>query len=110
MRLCLTYRVNLKHSLRQTAQALKDIHEIEISHTMINNYAKTAAIIIRSFVGSYDYIPSNELAADETYIKIKSVMSYVWLIMGKVSRSILGYQVSTSRSVAPCILTMLMTV
>lgn len=97
MGLCLTYRVNLKLSLRQTVQALKEIHGIEISHTMVNNYAKTAAVIIRPFVDSYDYNPSNELAADETYIKIKGVKSYVWLIMDKISRSILGYQVSTSR-------------
>ena len=40
------------------------------------------------------------------YIKIGEIEAYVWLIMDKVSRSILGYQVSTSRSVGPCILTM----
>ena len=108
MGLCLTYRVNLKLSLRQTVQALKDIHGIDISHTMVNNYAKTAAVIIKPFVDSYDYNPSNELAADETYIKISGVKAYVWLIMDKVSRSILGYQVSTSRDVGPCILTMRM--
>jgi len=108
MGLCLTYRVNLKLSLRQTVQALKDIHNIEISHTMVNNYAKTAAVIIRPFVDSYDYNPSNEMAGDETYIKTNGVRAYVWLIMDKVSRSILGYQVSTSRDVGPCILTMRM--
>ncbi len=75
---------------------------------MVNNYAKTAAVIIRRFVDSYDYSPSNELAADETYIKIKGAKAYVWLIMDKVSRSILGYQVSTSRGIGPCILTMRM--
>ena len=108
MGLCLTCRVNLKLSLRQTVQALKEIHGIDISHTMVNNYAKTAAVIIRPFVDSYDYNPSNELAADETYIKIKGIKAYVWLIMDKVTRSILGYQVSTSRDVGPCILTMRM--
>lgn len=108
MGLCLSYRVNLKLSLRQTALALKDIHCIDISHTMVNNYAKTAAVIIRPFVDAYDYKPSNDLAADETYIKIRGVKAYVWLIMDKVSRSILGYQVSTSRDVGPCILTMRM--
>lgn len=108
MGLCLTHRVNLKLSLRQTVQALKEIHGIEISHTMVNNYAKTAAVIIRPFVDSYDYSPSNELAADETYIKISGVKAYVWLIMDRISRSVLGYQVSTSRDVGPCILTMRM--
>lgn len=108
MGLCLTYRVNLRLFLRQTVQALKEIHGIEISHIMVNNYAKTAAVLIRPFVDSYDYKPSNELAADETYIKISGVKAYVWLIMDKVSRSILGYQVSASRDVGPCILTMRM--
>ena len=108
MGLCLSYRVNLKLSLRQTVQALKEIRGIEISHTMVNNYAKTAAVIIRPFVDSYDYKPSNELVADETYVKISGVKAYVWLIMDKVSHSILGYQVSASRDVGPCILTMRM--
>ena len=62
MRLCLTCRVNLKFFLQQTVQVLKEIHGIDISHTMISNYAKTAAVIIRPFVDSYDYDPSNELA------------------------------------------------
>lgn len=92
----------------KTVQALKDIHGVDISHTMVNNYAKTAAVLIRPFVDSFDYNPSNELAADETYIKIKGVKAYVWFITDKVSRSILGYQVSTSRDVGPCILTMRM--
>ena len=35
MGLCLTYRVNLKLSLRQTVQALKEIHGIDLSHTMV---------------------------------------------------------------------------
>lgn len=60
---------------------------------MVNNYAKTTAIIISSFVYFYDYSPSNGPAADETYIKIRGVKSYAWLIMDKLSRSILGYQV-----------------
>jgi len=64
--LCLTYQVNLKLSLRQTVHALKEIHGITISHTMVNNYAKTAAVRIRPFLNSYDYNSSNELTADET--------------------------------------------
>ena len=106
--LCLTYRINLKLSLRQAAQALKDIHNIDISHTMINYYAKTAAVLIRPFVDSYDYEPSLDLAADETYIKIGGVKGYVWFVMDKVKRSILGYQVSLTRDVGPCILAMRM--
>lgn len=44
---------------------------------MANNYAKTAAAIIRPFVNSDHYKPSGELAADETDIKISGRKTYV---------------------------------
>jgi transposase-like protein/DNA-directed RNA polymerase subunit RPC12/RpoP len=108
MGLCLTYHVNLNLSLRKTAQALKDIHNINISHTMVANYARTAAAVIKPFIDAYDYNPSNSLAADETYIKVKGIRGYIWFIIDTVSRSILGYQVSDTRDTGPCILTMRM--
>lgn len=108
MGLCLTYHVNLGLSLRKTAEAMREIHNINISHTMVSSYARTAAVIIKPFVDTFDYKPSNDLSADETYIKIKGIKGYLWLIMDTVSRSILGYQVSKSRDVGPCILTMRM--
>jgi transposase-like protein len=108
MGLCLTYHVNLKLSLRKTAQALKDVHNVDISHTMVANYARTAAVIIKPFIDNYDYKPSTELSADETYIKVRGKLTYIWFIMDTISRSILGYQVSDNRSVGPCILTMRM--
>ena len=40
MSLCLTYKVNLGLSLRKTAQALKDIHGISISHQQVPTIAK----------------------------------------------------------------------
>jgi len=103
--LCLTYRVNLRLSLRQTSQALKDIHGIEMSHTMVANYANTVSNIIKPFIDHFDYNPSNSLAADETYIKIKGLKGYVWFIMDAVSRSILGYTVSDTRTFEPCLYT-----
>ncbi len=108
MGLSLTYHVNLGLFLRKTAHALKEVHGITISHTMIANYAKTAAVIVKPFVDNYDYNPSHHLAVDETYIKVRSLKGFVWFIMDTVSRSILGYQVSDNRGVGPCILTMRM--
>ncbi|MBR0600649.1 DDE-type integrase/transposase/recombinase [Sinanaerobacter chloroacetimidivorans] len=108
MSLCLTMHVNLQLSLRRTAQALDDLYGIKISHQMVANYARTAALVIKPFVDHYDYPKSSTFIADETYIKVRSVKAYVWLIMDAVSRSILGYQVSDNRSVGPCILAMRM--
>ena len=108
MSLCLTLHVNLGLSLRKTAQAMNDLYGIKISHQMVANYARTAALVIKPFVDNYDYEPSGTLVADETYIKIRGIKGYIWFIMDAVSRSILGYQVSDNRGVGPCILAMRM--
>ena len=108
MSLCLTLHVNLGLSLRKTSQALKDLYNISISHQQIANYCKTAAICIKPFVDQYPYEKGNVFTADETYIKIRGIKTYVWLIMNAATRSIIGYQVSDNRGVGPCILAMRM--
>ena len=108
MSLCLTYKVNLGLSLRKTVQALKDIHGINISHQQVANYCKTASICIKPFVDNYNYGTGNVFTADETYIKIRGVKTYIWFIMDAAKRSIIGYQVSDNRGVGPCILAMRM--
>ena len=108
MSLCLTYRVNLGLSLRKTAQALKDIHGISISHQMVANYCKTAAICVKPFVDAYPYKKGSAFTADETYIKVRGVKGYVWFIMDAASRAIIGYRISDNRGVGPCIMAMRM--
>jgi len=108
MGLCLTMHVNLGLSLRKTAQALKDLYGIDISHQMVANYCRTAALVIKPFTDSYDYHASSRMVADETYFKVRGKKGFLWIIMDAVSRSILGYQVSDNRGVGPCIRTMRM--
>ena len=111
MSLCLSYRVNLGLSLRKTAQALKDIHNISISHQMVANYCKTAALCIKPFVDTYPYEkdPAHlAMTADETYIKVRGIKGYIWFIMNAATRVIIGYQVSDNRGVGPCIMAMRM--
>ena len=101
-------QVNLGLSLRKTAQALKDLYGICISHQQVANYARTTALVIKPFVDNYDYPTGTTFTADETYIKVRGIKGYIWFIMDAVSRSIIGYQVSDNRSVGPCILAMRM--
>lgn len=108
MSLCLTYKVNLGLSLRKTSQALKDIHGISISHQMVANYCKTAALCVKPFVDSYPYEKSNTFTADETYIKVRGIKGFIWFIMDAMSRVIIGYQISDNRGVGPCIMAMRM--
>ena len=46
--------------------------------------------------------------ADETYIKVRGIKTYVWFIMDAARRSIIGYRVSDNRGVGPCIMAMRM--
>lgn len=108
MGLCLTYKVNLGLSLRKTAEALKEIHGIHISHQQVANYCKTATICIKPFTDNYDYGVGKAFTADETYIKIRGLKGYVWFIMDAAKRAIIGYQISDNRGVGPCILAMRM--
>lgn len=108
MSLCLTFHVNLGLSLRKTSQALDDLYGIKISHTMVANYCKTAAVIVKPFIDHFPYTKSDTFIADETYIKVRGGKGYIWFIMDAASKSILGYQVSDNRSVGPCILAMRM--
>ena len=108
MGLCLTYKINLGLSLRKTAQALKDIHGISISHQQVANYCKTAAICIKPFTDSYDYGSGKVFTADETYIKVRGIRGYIWFIMDAAKRSIIGYRISSERDVGACILAMRM--
>ncbi|WP_147291427.1 transposase [Clostridium putrefaciens] len=108
MRLCLTYNVNLALSTRHTARALLEINGVKIYHVMVSRYAITAAALVKPYVDNYDYKPTNYLAADETYTKVKGKTQYIWLVMDDIKRSILGYQASFIRDTVPCILTMRM--
>ena len=111
MSLCLSYRINLGLSLRKTAQAIKDIHGISISHQMVANYCKTAAVCVKPFVDTYPYEKNPDcltMTADETYIKVRGIKGYIWFIMNAATRAIIGYQVSDNRGVGPCIMAMRM--
>lgn len=108
MGLCLTYLVNCGLSTRKTRDVMREVHGIKISHVQIANYATTAAYCVKPFVDSFDYKPTNYLAADETYTKVKGSKRYVWFIMDAIKKSILGYRNSDSRDTTPCILAMRM--
>jgi transposase-like protein len=104
--LCLTYVVNCGLSTRKTQEVLREIHGVLISHAMVARYVKTASAIVAPFVHDYDYKPTNYLSGDETYVKLKGIKHYVWFVMDVIKQSIVGYAVSSDRTLAPCMLAM----
>ena len=108
MGLCLTYLVNCNLSTRVTARVLREVHGVSISHAHVANMARTAAVIVKPFVDSFDYDPSLSLVADETYIKTHGKRHYVWFVLDAIKKSILGYKISDRRDLEPCIFSLRM--
>lgn len=108
MGLCLTYLVNCNLSTRVTARVLREVHGVSISHAHVANMARTAAVIVKPFVDSFDYEPSSSLVADETYIKMKGKRYYIWFVLDSVKKSILGYKISFKRDLEPCMVALRM--
>ena len=108
MGLCLTYNINCGLSTRMTARVLREVHGVKISHVQVANYAYSASLVIKPFVDNFDYKPSNFLAADETYTKVKGSKRYVWFVIDAIKKSILSYRVSYSRDTVSCILALRM--
>ena len=104
--LCLTYVVNCSLSTRATSRVMLDVHGVKISHGMVARYVQSASAIVSQFVLDYDYKPTNYLAADETYVKVKGIKHYVWFVMDAIKKSILGFAVSNTRTLEPCMVAM----
>jgi transposase-like protein len=102
--LCLTYVVNCGLSFRQAQRVMPGVHGVLISHGMIARYVHTASAVVSQFTLDYDYRPTNYLAADETYVKVKGSNHYVWLVMDAIKKSIIGHAVSNARTLEPCML------
>ena len=102
--LALAYAVSLGLSARMTAQALRDIHGIDVSHQTVLNWLEAAALPVwRTLERLKGTMTEALLAADETYIKVQGVWHYTWLVIGVESRIIWAWHVSDSRGEKPAI-------
>lgn len=99
----LTLRINSKLSTRDTAQALYDLFGIEISHTQVANYCTRASYLISLFNTKITNEYSNNLVADETYIKVKGQKHYVWIIYDRIKETVVSSFISSKRDTTSCI-------
>lgn len=95
--LVLTYYVNYGLSARKTAAIMKDIHQVNISHQTVLNYANTVSIITKPFVDHYPYELSGSVCGDETYIRVNGKWHYIFFFFDAVKKIILSYHVSPNR-------------
>ncbi|WP_156285865.1 DDE-type integrase/transposase/recombinase [Oceanivirga salmonicida] len=101
--LVISYKVNLKLSNRDTASAMKDFYDIDISHTTINTYCSMAAklVIYLNTINKSENI-SNNIVGDETYIKIKGKKHYVWILYDLIHKNLITYHISEKRDFNAC--------
>ncbi len=95
--LCLTFTVSLGLSARMTADALRRIFGISISHQTVINYANAAALHLSEFIDKNSPGPEGYCAADETYIKVNGITRFTWFIISRVRRAICGWNLSETR-------------
>lgn len=102
--LILTYYVNYGLGSRKTAEIMKDVHGVEISHQSVINYANSVATLVKPFVDHYPYDISDSICGDETYIKIKGKWNYIFFFMDAAKKIILSYHTSPNRDTASAII------
>ena len=95
--LCLTYHVNYSLSYRQTASILADVHGVFISYRTVENYCKAVSCLVQPLLEYYPYDLSNQIAADETYIKIKGITNYIFFFFDAIKKIITSYRVFSKR-------------
>ena len=76
------------HSMSTSAFLCVKLHRLSKTCTtsVSPTSCKTAAICVKPFVDLYPYEKGNVFTDDETYIKIRGVKTYVWLIMNAATR------------------------
>jgi putative transposase len=101
--LCLTFSVSFGLSARMTAEALKRVFDIPISHQTVINYINASASYLSGFVDANSPAPKGTCAADETYIKIEGFTHYTWFLIEQNRSAICGYNLSNSRETEPAL-------
>jgi putative transposase len=101
--LCLTFSVSFGLSARMTAQALKRVFDIPISHQTVINYINASACYLSDFVDANCPDPCGPCPADETYIKVEGNTRYTWFLMSQQRRAICGYNLSETRGTEPAL-------
>jgi putative transposase len=101
--LCLTFTISFGLSARMTAEALRKIFGISISHQTVLNYANATALHLSDFSDQNTPKPEGTCAADETYIKVNGITRYTWFIISKIRRIICGWNLSETRGAGPAL-------
>ncbi|MDR4969029.1 MAG: DDE-type integrase/transposase/recombinase [Acholeplasmataceae bacterium] len=104
--LVLTYYVNYGLSSRKTAQILKEVHDLKLTHQTVVNYAEAVAAITESLNVIYPYKLSNTITFDETYIKVMGKSNYVFFGSDTQNKIITSYRIFDQRTTKNAVTTL----
>jgi len=96
--LVMTHYVNYGLSSRKTALILKEVHDIEISHQTVVNYAEAVASYTEYLNENYKYDLSDHITMDETYIKVSARTNYVFFASDTIKKIITSYRIFSNRN------------
>ncbi len=96
--LILTYHINYGLSLRKTALILKEVHDVDVSHQTVANYAEAASCLINPWLDNYQYGElTPDQCGDETYVKINGNKAYVFFMCDSIKKIITSYNIFMKR-------------
>jgi putative transposase len=105
--LVLTYSIYAGLSSRMTAQVLRDVHGIPLSHQTVMNYLELAANRLWPLTqAQLPGVCDNLITGDETYIHVAGAWDYSFFVLGTQSKAILAFNVSAHRDAPAAIATL----
>jgi len=104
--LILTFYVSFAVPARKTAQILRDVFCIRVSHQTILNYAAGAAWYCHRFNLKHKGLIDDISAGDETYIKILGKHHYVFFFISAKNLKITAYHLADNRGTQPAVIAM----
>jgi transposase-like protein len=104
--LILTFYVSFAVPARKTAQILRDVFCIKVSHQTVLNYAAGAAWYCHRFNLKHKGHIDDISAGDETYIKILGKHHYVFFFISAKNLKITAYHVADNRGAQPATIAM----
>ena len=96
--LAITFYINYKLSLRETAQCLNEFFNVEISHQTLANWIQSLAILLMPLIADEKIDTSSLLAIDETYERYKGKWGYLYLCIDTYREPVLSCHFSAKRN------------
>ncbi|HEX9971402.1 MAG TPA: DDE-type integrase/transposase/recombinase [bacterium] len=105
--LALVFYINYKQSLRETAQCLNELFNIDISHQTIANWLQSVAILLMPLLRDEQIDTSDLLAIDETYERYKGKWGFLYLLIDTRNEPVLACHFSPKRNTVAVVTTIM---